>query len=329
MNSAFRKQGPLTREEQQRAALALAELNSSAERCRAPHLTGCSALAASFPGQQVFLHFAPEHSSQAWLVSNFAASDRIQESLTPVEVPVERALAQVSAAAFSPSRHWLSHTTSDRSTLRIGTSLRQPTTPSDSAVLTALGPPLAHWMGSVNALGLCPLSDGCLPACLNAIEQHALVVDPASRRVLFKNRAASEQSQFPSWLKEKTARDLSFEDWRVSVQTEASVTEFQPKGVPLWLLLPHRQQETVREPLPCLPPTLGETARLLSLGASDKDIAHALGVEHSTARTYASRVLRKLKLGGRRELMQRFSAGEFEEALQLAGAAKPVRPRRA
>jgi DNA-binding CsgD family transcriptional regulator len=53
-----------------------------------------------------------------------------------------------------------------------------------------------------------------------------------------------------------------------------------------------------------LPATLQEVARRLARGASDKDIAHELGYSVATARTYTSRVLARLGLRDRRELIK-------------------------
>jgi DNA-binding NarL/FixJ family response regulator len=49
-----------------------------------------------------------------------------------------------------------------------------------------------------------------------------------------------------------------------------------------------------------LPPRMATVLRLIVAGQSDKEIAEALGVSHTTARTYVRRLCRSLHVSGRR-----------------------------
>jgi hypothetical protein len=55
--------------------------------------------------------------------------------------------------------------------------------------------------------------------------------------------------------------------------------------------------------LATLPPSLRPIALLMAEGRGDKEIAEQLGMSVATARTYATRLMKRLGVGGRRELM--------------------------
>lgn len=58
-----------------------------------------------------------------------------------------------------------------------------------------------------------------------------------------------------------------------------------------------------------LPPSLARVAALMAQGAADKDIATTLDISLPSARTYAARVLKRLNLSSRRDLMLRAREG--------------------
>lgn len=78
-------------------------------------------------------------------------------------------------------------------------------------------------------------------------------------------------------------------------------------GNALELVLPSSRAGSARGPLAsawhALPPSLHVVADLLAHGATDKEIAYAVGKPLATARTYAQRVLERLDLRSRRDLV--------------------------
>ncbi len=82
----------------------------------------------------------------------------------------------------------------------------------------------------------------------------------------------------------------------------ATVHPVPVDGVPLFLVL--ARESTGMDPgLTSLPPSLARVGHLMARGLSDKEIAAELDLPLATARTYAQRVLRRLRLRDRRELM--------------------------
>lgn len=57
-----------------------------------------------------------------------------------------------------------------------------------------------------------------------------------------------------------------------------------------------------------LPPALRAVAEALAEGKTDKEIAIQFGYTLSTARTYVTRVLQRLQVNSRRELMRSYTA---------------------
>jgi hypothetical protein len=63
-------------------------------------------------------------------------------------------------------------------------------------------------------------------------------------------------------------------------------------------------REQLADPFAELPESLRGVAAAMARGLSDKDIAHELGYSLATARTYVARVLKRLQLSSRRDLMR-------------------------
>lgn len=96
---------------------------------------------------------------------------------------------------------------------------------------------------------------------------------------------------------------LALEDWARLIVTPGHDDD-RPKCHQLVnvLLLPVAKA-VVTSPLSALPPSLARVASLMARGAADKDIAVALDISVPSARTYAARVLKRLELRSRRDLM--------------------------
>jgi hypothetical protein len=72
----------------------------------------------------------------------------------------------------------------------------------------------------------------------------------------------------------------------------------------LYRRLPQRDTSDLNLRLRDLPPSLHAVATRMANGLSDKEIAVELGLPLSTARTYVTRVLQRLQMNNRRELMR-------------------------
>ena len=159
----------------------------------------------------------------------------------------------------------------------------------DHAVLLAARPALAEWVRVARAIGIAPLGDGALVATLAAIEQPALLL--RRRRVVFANAAGARLSRRVNEWSQLTPREPGF----------AAVVPLSPGGVEIDLVLPRQQPAlSLRSELT---PALVPVAHAMAEGLSDKEIAVRLGLSVRTARTYAQRVLARLGLSDRRQLM--------------------------
>ncbi|MBI3202249.1 MAG: hypothetical protein HYZ29_11945 [Myxococcales bacterium] len=131
-----------------------------------------------------------------------------------------------------------------------------------------------------------------LVAALDAFDQSAFLL--LGQSVVHANRAARERHPTaPEWLRHPEHRT-----------TQASITRVDLDGRSYELAIP-RAELADPSPLAALPPALRRVAELMADGWSDKEIAAMTGYTHSSARTLATRVLGRLGLTGRGELVRR------------------------
>jgi DNA-binding NarL/FixJ family response regulator len=90
---------------------------------------------------------------------------------------------------------------------------------------------------------------------------------------------------------------------------EPCLTHPEPAALVFFTLQSSRSDaaSSLRAAQEALPPALRRVSELLAVGASDKEIAAQLELPLTTARTYVFRVLRRLGVHSRRELMTRRS----------------------
>lgn len=161
----------------------------------------------------------------------------------------------------------------------------------DHASMFAMRPMLGEWVRVARAIGIAPLGDGALVTTLNAIDQPALLLRRG--RVVFANALGARQlGRVREWLR-SSPRDPSV----------ATLVPLRPGGLSVDLVLPRA------EPAPALAarltPALAPVAAAMAEGLSDKEIADRLRISPRTARTYAHRVLTRLGVSDRRELIRR------------------------
>lgn len=161
----------------------------------------------------------------------------------------------------------------------------------DHAAMLALRPALAEWVHVARAIGLAPLGDGALVTALGAIDQPALLLRRG--RVVFANPLGQRWlGRVKEWAR-TSPRDPRF----------ASTVRLCPGGLEVELVL-------VRAERPWdfaarLTPALVPVAEAMAEGSSDKEIADRLRLPLRTARTYAHRVLTRLQINDRRDLIRR------------------------
>ncbi len=161
----------------------------------------------------------------------------------------------------------------------------------DHAAMLALRPALAEWVRVARAIGLAPLGDGALVTALGAIDQPALLLRRG--RVVFANALGERWvGRVKEWAR-TSPRDSRF----------ASTVRLCPSGLDVELVLVRAERAwdfTAR-----LTPALVPVAEAMAEGLSDKEVADRLRLPLRTARTYAQRVLARLQISDRRELIRR------------------------
>ncbi len=163
------------------------------------------------------------------------------------------------------------------------------------ARLLAARPALRTWARVADAIGGEPLGGGALTVMLAALEEPALLV--RRRRVVFANVAGR------GWV-DATREWLG----QGSPGGFGTVTALAPRGLEVDLVLP--RAPPAADGLAALPPSLQKVGTLLSRGLADKEIARAVGMPLATVRTYVARVLKRLDVRGRRELMLRLRGSD-------------------
>lgn len=161
----------------------------------------------------------------------------------------------------------------------------------DHASMFALRPSLMEWARVARAIGTAPLGDGALVTTLGAIDQPALLLRRG--RVVHANPLGARRlAHVRDWLR-ASPRDPAF----------ATVVPLRPGGLELELVLPReaRSWNLASD----LSPALVPVAEAMAEGLSDKEIAARLQLPLRTARTYAQRVLTRLRVSDRRELIRR------------------------
>jgi DNA-binding NarL/FixJ family response regulator len=105
---------------------------------------------------------------------------------------------------------------------------------------------------------------------------------------------------------EGEAHKLTFDSLAVCIAPVASKSPFVPCGLVNVILVPvvGASSEASMPQLGDLPPSLRRVACLMVRGAADKEIAIELGMTLHSARTYAARVLKRMGVQSRRELMR-------------------------
>lgn len=161
----------------------------------------------------------------------------------------------------------------------------------DHASMLALRPALAEWVRVARAIGLAPLGDGALVTALGSIDQPALLLRRG--RVAFANALGERWlGRVREWAG-SSPRDPRF----------ASTVRLSPGGLDVELVLV--RAERVWDFASCLTPALVPVAEAMAEGLSDKEIAARLRSPLRTTRTYVQRVLARLKVSDRRELIRR------------------------
>lgn len=157
--------------------------------------------------------------------------------------------------------------------------------------LLAVQPALRRWHVHTEALGREPFAAGGLPVqLLDAFEAPAVVVH--GRRIVHANRSARSAAGLP--VDVQALRSLATSRQRFCADGG--------RDYELLVLPPI----VSRIALDTLSPALREVASLLARGASDKEIAVALDRPLSTVRTYTKRVLQRLGVHSRRDLMRAY-----------------------
>jgi DNA-binding CsgD family transcriptional regulator len=161
----------------------------------------------------------------------------------------------------------------------------------DHASMLALRPALAEWVRVARAIGLAALGDGALVTALGAIDQPALLLRRG--RVVFANALGQRWlGRVKEWSR-TSPRDPRF----------ASTVRLCPGGLEVELVLV--RNERVWDSASRLTPALVPVGEAMAEGLSDKEIAERLRLPLRTARTYAQRVLARLQISDRRELIRR------------------------
>lgn len=157
----------------------------------------------------------------------------------------------------------------------------------DHAMLLAAQPAMRVWDRTAAAIGPRPLGDGALVETLAALEAPALLLRRG--RVVFANRNGRAWiSQLRVWVAAGRPAHV------------ASSTPLAPGGYEMELVLPVDRPAAFA----ALPRALQRVAHEIAKGASDKDIAVSLDMPLSTVRTYVTRILARLEVTSRRELMK-------------------------
>jgi DNA-binding CsgD family transcriptional regulator len=156
---------------------------------------------------------------------------------------------------------------------------------------------------SMDVLGRARFSRSDLGDLLDALERPAFLVNGRGKRVYQNPRARALFPESPPWL--SSASEL-MKDWERALP--ARLSQVDVEGESLWLVLPRQdavpaEKDGISISLDLLTPRLRQVAKMLALGHSDKEIAQELEIEVSTARTYVTRVLRRLGVHSRRELI--------------------------
>lgn len=164
----------------------------------------------------------------------------------------------------------------------------------DHAKLFALQPLLRRWLVLAETLGFAPLGTSSLIAAIEALGVPAVVVRRG--KILFGN-ALARSSMF-----DKKGAELSV----VIAASPKIPVRTKHDGVDL-VLLPHAGPSAhagFAAASAHLPSYLAPVARLLRQGLSDKEISLQTAANLTTVRTYVQRVLKRLGLSDRRELMR-------------------------
>ena len=145
-----------------------------------------------------------------------------------------------------------------------------------------------HAIGAVNGAGLA--------AALDAFEQCAFLL--LGTTIAYVNRAArARYAGCPEWLRSAASGESH------PVHELASVARVDIDGKAYSLVIP-RSPPADPAPLSGLTPSLRRVAELMADSRSDKEIAAITGYTLATARTFATRVLARLGLRGRVELVR-------------------------
>jgi PAS domain-containing protein len=159
----------------------------------------------------------------------------------------------------------------------------------EHAALHALIPALRQWLITARAIGMHPLDDTGLITALDVNEQPCFLVRDDGN-IVFANRAARSRGIDASTLAQ--VRASAGHGVRLSLST-----------VTLSLVTHRSGQPAVDSRIEALPSFLRPVARGLMRGLADKEIAQELQLSHSTVRTYTQRVMSRLAVSSRRELM--------------------------
>jgi DNA-binding CsgD family transcriptional regulator len=173
-------------------------------------------------------------------------------------------------------------------------------------LLSAVAPLLCDGLVTMRALGRADLSPSVLGNILDALSVPAFLVNGRGDRVHANPRADELFASIPDWLPLASRCDN-----HPRVEALARVSQLDVEGESLWLVLPRSgvgssPSHARSISLESLTPRLRRVAALLTEGRSDKEIAVELEIEVSTARTYVTRVFRRLGVHHRRELIASF-----------------------
>lgn len=165
----------------------------------------------------------------------------------------------------------------------------------EHALMRGLLPHVRSWL-STSLLLHQALGDTAVAAVVDTLEEPAFLTTLAGVIVHANPAARRRYTAPPDWLRAIARRGAG--------QSEMATTHrIESEGVELLFIRLRTPEPGVR--LDPLPDYLKPVAELMAGGASDKEIAVGLDIRVATARTYAGRVLERLGLHDRRELIRR------------------------
>jgi DNA-binding CsgD family transcriptional regulator len=175
-------------------------------------------------------------------------------------------------------------------------------------IIRCLIPSLRDGLGAIKALGETPLDLDRTVRVLEGLDAPALLVGEQGGWCYSNGSARRRFAARPEWL-----GLIGGELDSPALEALADVTSLELDGK-LWRLVLPREAallDSAADPkamgLDALSPRLKEVAEALVEGLSDKEIALRLDISLASARTYTHRVLQKLGLQSRRELIRTYS----------------------